>query len=398
MLELGLDAAATYPGAAGPEPRTAELVREAAEKLAKPDQRLAWELWTPRAEVREVADSLDAALELHAEIERRAAAGDKITAGELDELGLAWELAFESEDVGDRAAERAAELGAGDPDRAVAELSRELDESLAALLDQAPPVDLDDVESERLAEVAARRDDAAIDRLEVACDRYVDGDASIYDWRGLTSLFWNVVKGRGEQVRATAFYAIYNTLAGHAHDRYADGDYETAGRVFGWMSARAEAIGDLEAAGREGDNARICEERSRWDQRDAIETPITAHESSGGGSWSWLWIIGVLVLLLARAGRTCDNSPSYSPPRFDPPPMPNIERLSDDLQRSFENSVRYRGHDPYRFTPPPGCSLPMYDTDLGRYICLDADAGAAEMEDGRRTRSPPAVAPLDGGL
>ena len=53
MLELGLKAAGTYASPAGPQPRSADLVREALAELRDPQRRLGHELWAqarPRAE------------------------------------------------------------------------------------------------------------------------------------------------------------------------------------------------------------------------------------------------------------------------------------------------------------------------------------------------------------
>lgn len=362
MLELGLARAASYPTALGPQPRTAELVREAAERLARPAVRLAWELWTPSGAA--ASDCLDEALELHAALESRAEAGARIGAGELEELGLAWDLAFESEDVGDRALDRAEALGAGDIASEVLEgFTEELERSLLALI-EAAACDLEDTGSEILERVATRHADQAIERLELACDRYVVGDGSIDSWSSLTTQYWAVVKGRGDQVRSTAFYAIYSPLSAHAVDLFDAGDFEAAAREFRWLADRAEAIGDEEAASRERDNAEIS--ASAWLRARQPEIEA-AKPTSRGGSWAWAWVAAVVIMALLRGGRSCaDRSPSYEPP---PVRLENVERLNRELQPSIDPAdfhraleeryrERQRGLDEYAPGYPESPALP----------------------------------------
>lgn len=395
MLELGLDAATRYQTPLGERERTADMVREAAEILGRPTTRLAWELWTPRGS----GDTLDGALELHAALERQLDEGLAITAAELDELGLAWDLAFESEDVDDRIRERAAELDIDDDGAVLDAFTGELEESLLAMVG-AIRVDLDGVESELLERVADRHANEEIERLELSCERYVEGSGDIDAWSSLCSQYWEVVKGRGDHVRSTAFYAIYAILADHAIDLYHAGDYETAARQFRWLSERAEAIGDDDAATRERQNAELS--AGAWLRDGQVAQQAVAESSGGGGaSWSWFWIVGVLVIALLRAGRGCDShrSPSYTPP---PIRLDNIERINRDLQRSLEqiDYSRQLQRSVDQINRDLDRSVDEIERDLQRRLDeiderypddrLDG-AGDRPTTDGQRTESPPAV-------
>lgn len=375
MIELGLD------GAGG---LTAEEVRDAADRLSRPEQRLAWELWTPRGD----GSHLDQALELHAAIKTQIDRGVEVTAAELDELGLAWDLAFESEDVDDRAAERAARLGYGGADRAVTEFTEELEDALAAIVASAGSLDLDELESEILADVAQRHADDEIERLELACERYVESDgAGIHEWSALTSQYWAVVKGRGDHVRSTAFYAVYYTLVNHAVELHDEARYEEAARIFTWVSERAEAIGDDDAAETQRGNAELCTRKWLHGERPVgflsqmaeNQRSHTVHRNASG--WTWVWIVAVVLVAMLRLGRACDSrSPSYYPP--PPPPtyyQPDLDQLNRNLERSIQNLEYYERYRDHRDPLAPLPELPALP----------------ETGDGQRIEDPPAVPESD---
>ncbi len=365
MLELGLADARTYEGRGGPAERTAELVRDAADRLSRPSQRLAWELWTRRPDN---SSYLDRALELHVAIERTLANAIAISVGELDQLGCAWDLAFESEDVRDRAVERALELEL-EPDDAEAALEtfrKEVEDSLIDAIGRAGKLDFDNVESELLAHAAGRHTDQALERLEQACERYCQGPAREVEWVALAEQFWSAVEKRGEHVRSTAFYTIYGPLQGHAIELHEQGREEDAARQFAWLSKRARAIGDTDTAERDRKNAQICLENHYGDREAQASYANTNVRSRGGG---WLTARAVLFVAVAAlsAGRACGRSHSSS--SFEPPPYFERHDLDDRFRQSNEllrqrverdlQDMEMRDRSNGLSTPAP--SLPEYE-------------------------------------
>src|SRR5580698_6914504 len=174
MLELGLERATRYVSLLGERERTADLVRSAARELEQPRSRLQWELWLPPPSVSSSETPLShTALVLHHELLREIANATPIGADEFDALGAAWDDVFSSDELHERIATRADALDIDhDSDDVAAEFGDRVRAEMLTMLESAPAMDVDELESETASDVAHRFTDRKIELLELVGTRF----------------------------------------------------------------------------------------------------------------------------------------------------------------------------------------------------------------------------------
>jgi hypothetical protein len=330
MLELGLERAKRYASVVGERERTADLVRSAARDLERPRSRLLWELWlVPAAILDSEAPPLRTALVLHHELLREIGNAIPIGADEFDALGAAWDDVFWSDELHERIAERA-EAIAIDADDIVAEFGDRVRAEMLTMLESAPAMDVDELESETASDVAHRFTDRKIELLELVSGRFTAPSVASQrrpQWDGLMREYEATVARRGAYTRRKAFEALALPLGKRASELFnKDIDHQLALLVFTWLRDQATVVGDSERSEFHAKNVRIVRERLQRDFEAANAVYTPARSTSGFGGRGMLSLLALVAMAISRFHSCTDTTPRYDPTQY---------HLDQDLQRDL---------------------------------------------------------------
>jgi hypothetical protein len=327
MLELGIGSAQTYQTPLGKQERTSELVRQAAHTLEQPLERLLAELWADvpaqveALKTNEAIPDLHQPLLMHYLLQRAAAKNTRIASAEFDALGLAWDQLFESRDF-DKEVEKRSQTTGVDSNKLLNLFQGQIAAELVELLKDAPPFDLDEVESA-----------FALDALELTAQRVCQNTTNAKQirssWNALKEQYKELTEGRGDYVRRLSFEILRSDLEHFACDVHAEGFYILSKSLFVWLRDEAQNVGDEETYELQCENVRIAVNA----QLNKAKTP---DESESEGTSKWLWVVALIILALVRMGRDCDSRSSYE--NWQPPPdlYQDLERYNIEAPATYD--------------------------------------------------------------
>ena len=337
MLELGIERGKRYASLLGERERTAELVRDAARALEDPRSRLRWELWIPpSAETTEPATSpLRTALVLHYELLREIGKAIPFGADEFDALGAAWDDVFSSDELYEHV-QRRAEVLMVDGDDIMSEFGDSVRAQMLTMLESAPAMDVDELESETASDVAHRFTDRKIELLELMGSRYAEAKGTFeqrrQQWTGFKSEYEASVAQRGAYTRRKALEAIAIPLGRRASQLYNENiDHQLALLMFNWLRDEATAVGDDDRAAFHAKNARIVADRLARDAAAANAPHVAPRSASGFNGRLLFSVLTIATLAITRANSCSNTSSHYSPPeiRIDP-------QLEHELMQNYQ--------------------------------------------------------------
>jgi hypothetical protein len=335
MLELGIERGKRYTSQLGERERTADLVRGAARELEDPRSRLLWELWLPPSTKGTQSETppLRTALVLHHELLREIDHAIPVGADEFDALGAAWDDVFSSDEFHEGVDQRAGAM-AIDGDDIVGEFGDRVRAQMLTMLESAPAMDVDELESETASDVAHRFTDRKIELLELVASRFTAPgtfEQRRQQWTGLRREYEAIVAHRGAYTRRKAFEAIAVSVGNRAAALYnQDIDHQLALMVFNWLRDEARAVGDEDRTAFHAKNARLVGDRLSRDAAAANATFAAAPARSAFSGRTLVSVVAFAALAISRAHSCADPHPRYESPdlRVDP-------QLLRDLQRSY---------------------------------------------------------------
>ncbi|MBT8492027.1 MAG: hypothetical protein KJO07_03115 [Deltaproteobacteria bacterium] len=335
LLELGHSSAKTFTTPFGEFPRDSERVREAADELLDPKRRLGWELWSVEPD----ADELGAALAMHYQF--LAHCQDLLTGPEeLDSLGQAWDQVFWGSALFARIDDQAERVNLDDPYQVADDFQDEIIEQIAGALADAPPFEIDDIESDTALRAVELFVDGRIDVIAQLAEKLgqeidLRGHQHTLQWLDFDAAYKKLVRGRGYGIRHQVYAAVLSDISDYGVNLYDAEQYQDAQTVFSWLRDQARNVGDDET-----------EELQQGNIQAAIEARTNAEvayhyqgkeEMAGGSAAGWIFLKIALVVcyFLFRGSCMKSSTPDYDfQPTYTPPPITDFEvdrQLIEDL-------------------------------------------------------------------
>jgi hypothetical protein len=214
----------------------------------------------PRAATRPISAPVDtsplaAAIHAHAALSVRPPS--QVTGFEIDQVGEAWDAALCSEYTEEWLLRRGATLMARDVDSVMAELARDVERSLAALVRSGNcSLELDDIESEAAFDAVHAERSSLLgeltlisERLENIAEDATGKELDIWQqWAAVRARYNQVIARGGVGLRRAAFVEVHHPLCSLAVDLWRQNRLRPlANAIFRWLLEEAIEVEDFEA-------------------------------------------------------------------------------------------------------------------------------------------------------